>query len=332
MFVDKILYKGEEYTRIHKGTELIAETPLTMEESLTIVGAKKISVVDNGTATHNIEYYDTSVGSWNAMTGPITPQGKVYLRGNIHTTSTTDFCQIKAENNTTNRVYIGGNLGSINGGHRVCTLDTKFISLFSGNSGIVIGNNTFAPNLILPYMSGIAGVYERLFMKTVFGSTYMQSDLLSTTGVAKGAFNSAFRETNIGIAPKLPVSRIIPSTCYANMFNKCSNLNNVDKIELSADEIGTEACLQMFYNCSKLRQGPVLKIATLNNNCYKNMFKGCSNLNYIKCLATDISATDCTYDWLNGVRNTGTFVKSANMSGWTTGTSGIPAGWTIENA
>lgn len=332
MFVDKILYKGEEYTRMHKGTELIAETPITMEESLTIVDATSISVVDNGQATHNIEYYDTSVGSWTAMTGPITPQGKVYLRGNIHTTSATNFCQIKAVNTTTNRVYIGGNLGSINGGHRVCTTDTKFISLFSGNSGIVIGNNDLAPNLILPYMSGIGGVYERLFMKTVFGSTYMQSDILSTTGVAKGAFNSAFRETNIGKAPKLPVSKVIPSTCYANMFNKCSNLNNVDNIELSADEIGTEACLQMFYYCSKLRQGPVLKIATLNNSCYKNMFKGCSNLNYIKCLATDISATDCTYDWLNGVRNTGTFVKSANMSGWTTGTSGIPAGWTIENA
>ena len=104
MFVDKILYKGEEYTRMHKGTELIAETPLTMDESLTIVGATSISVVDNGTATHNIEYYDTSVGSWNAMTGPITPQGKVYLRGNIHTTSATDYCHLNVENNTGNEV------------------------------------------------------------------------------------------------------------------------------------------------------------------------------------------------------------------------------------
>lgn len=332
MFVDKILYKGEEYTRIHKGTELIAETPITMEESLTIVGATSISVVDNGTATHNIEYYDTSVGSWNVLMDSITPQGKVYLRGNIHTTSPTNFCQIKAENTTTNRVYIGGNLGSINGGHRVCTLDTKFISLFSGNSGIVIGNNTLAPNLILPYMSGIAGVYERLFMKTVFGSTYMQSDLLSTTGVAKGAFNSAFRETNIGKAPKLPVSRIIPSTCYANMFNKCSNLTDVSEIELSADEIGTEACLQMFYICTKLVQAPVLKIATLSDDCYSQMFNGCKKLNYIKCLATDISAFGCTANWVKGVSATGTFVKSANTSGWKTGRSGIPAGWTIENA
>lgn len=329
MFVDKILYKGEEYTRIHRGSELIAETPITMEESLTIVGATSISVVDNGTATHNIEYYDTSVGSWNAMTGTITPQGKVYLRGNIHTTSPTDFCQIKAENTTTNRVYIGGNLGSINGGHRVCTLDTKFVSLFSENSGIVIGNNTLAPNLILPYMSGIAGVYERLFMKTVFGSTYMQSDLLSTTGVSNGAFNSAFRETNIRKAPKLPVSKVIPLNCYANMFNRCNNLIDLSDIELSADEIGTGGCLQMFYYCSSLEKAPVLKINTLKSRGFKQMFYRCTNLNYIKCLATKISARECTKDWVNGVSATGTFVKSANMSGWTTGTSGIPAGWTV---
>ena len=333
MFVDKILYKGEEYTRIHKGTELIAETPITMDESLTIVGATSISVVDNGTATHNIEYYDTSVGSWNAMTGPITPQGKVYLRGNIHTKDVNNYCHIVVENNNINddSVYIGGNLGSINGGHRVCTSDTIFASLFRDNYGLVIGSNTFAPNLILPYMSGIPGVYERLFMGVTFGDTFMPYELLSTTGVSKGAFNSAFRESNILAAPNLPVSKVIPSTCYANMFNRCRDLRIVLDMELSADEIGKEACLQMFYLCSSLDETPVLKIKTLNDSCYKNMFKGCSNLNYIKCLATDISATDCTYDWVNGVRSTGTFIKSANMSGWTTGTSGIPAGWTVEN-
>lgn len=328
MFVDKILYKGEEYTRIHKGTELIAETPLTMDESLTIVGATSISVEDIGTATHNLEYYDTSVGSWSAMTGTITPQGKIYLRGNIHTKDVNNYCHIVVDNNTAGDVYIGGNLGSINGGHRVCTSDTIFASLFRDNLYTVIGNNTFAPNLILPYMSGIGGVYERLFMGTMFTAD-IPTELLSTTGVAKGAFNSAFRETNIEKAPRLPVSKVIPSTCYANMFNNCSLLRDVYEIDLSADEIGREACLQMFYNCERLENAPVLNIATLSNGCYKNMFKGCSNLNEITCFATDISATDCTYDWVNGVSATGYFFKSANMSGWTTGTSGIPAGWDV---
>jgi hypothetical protein len=62
------------------------------------------------------------------------------------------------------------------------------------------------------------------------------------------------------------------------------------------------------------------------------MFNGCTNLNYVKCLATDISATSCTNSWLNNVASEGTFVKAASMENWTTGTSGIPEGWTINDA
>jgi hypothetical protein len=62
------------------------------------------------------------------------------------------------------------------------------------------------------------------------------------------------------------------------------------------------------------------------------MFSGCSNLNYVKCLATDISANNCTKNWVSGVAASGTFVKDINMSGWTTGNNGIPSDWTIENA
>lgn len=387
MFVDKILYKSEEYTRIYKGSELIAEIPISMEEGLTIYGAKSISVVDNGTATHNLEYYDTSVGSWSPLTDTITPKGKVYLRGNIHTTSATNFCQIKVVSYSNppikSNVHIGGNLGSINGGHRVCTLDTKFISLFSGNKDIVVGGTQYAPNLILPYMSGIGGVYERLFFGVKFGNPVIPADIFSTTGVAAGAFNSAFRESNITKSPKLPVSRIIPKTCYANMFNKCTALTDISNIDLSADEIGQSGCLQMFISCSSLTAAPELPCLNLGNECYSCMFKdckslvtapvlpattlaakcylsmfsgcsnlttapvlpattlitycywhlfvGCSKLNYVKCLAEDISAEKCTEDWLYNAPSAGTFVKSANMAGWTTGTSGIPTGWTVED-
>jgi len=57
------------------------------------------------------------------------------------------------------------------------------------------------------------------------------------------------------------------------------------------------------------------------------MFYGCTNLNYIKCLATDISASSCTYNLVNGVSSTGIFITSNNPPAWTTGTSGIPSGW-----
>ena len=49
-------------------------------------------------------------------------------------------------------------------------------------------------------------------------------------------------------------------------------------------------------------------------------------------MATDISENDCTWNWVDGVASTGTFVKNPNMSGWTTGEGGIPTGWTVQDA
>ena len=68
----------------------------------------------------------------------------------------------------------------------------------------------------------------------------------------------------------------------------------------------------------------------LADYCYRNMFYGCTNLNSVKCLATDISADGCTTGWLNGVASTGTFTTPSTTN-WSTGGSGIPSGWTRKN-
>ena len=60
------------------------------------------------------------------------------------------------------------------------------------------------------------------------------------------------------------------------------------------------------------------------------MFYYCNKLNYIKCLATDMSATDCTKDWVKNVASSGTFIKASGAS-WVSGDSGIPNNWTITN-
>jgi hypothetical protein len=60
------------------------------------------------------------------------------------------------------------------------------------------------------------------------------------------------------------------------------------------------------------------------------MFYGCSSLADIKCLAADITATNCTTNWVNGVASSGTFVKDSTMSSWTTGNDGIPTNWTVD--
>ena len=64
------------------------------------------------------------------------------------------------------------------------------------------------------------------------------------------------------------------------------------------------------------------------------MFFGCTNLNDITMLATDISAEDCLTNWVTDVSSTGTFVKDPALSEDTIGrgVSGIPEGWTVVDA
>lgn len=103
------------------------------------------------------------------------------------------------------------------------------------------------------------------------------------------------------------------------------------KLVLPATTLTNDCYHHMFYGCSNLTIAPELPAPTLKSLCYTEMFGGCSKLNYIKCLATNISADRCTNAWVNGVSKTGTFVKAPSMTSWTTGSSGIPSGWTVEN-
>ena len=88
----------------------------------------------------------------------------------------------------------------------------------------------------------------------------------------------------------------------------------------------------MFYGCSGLTTAPVLSAATLAETCYNYMFFECTSLNNITCLATNISASNCTYNWVKSVAASGTFTKAASMSSWTSGNNGIPSGWSVQDA
>ena len=88
----------------------------------------------------------------------------------------------------------------------------------------------------------------------------------------------------------------------------------------------------MFRGCTSLTTAPELPATTLIRGCYENMFYNCTSLNYVKCLATDIPASSCTKNWVYNVASSGTFVKDPNMSSWTTGANGIPSNWTVQDA
>lgn len=126
---------------------------------------------------------------------------------------------------------------------------------------------------------------------------------------------------------------ILPATtltnsCYRQLFQGCTGLITAPK--LPATTLGINCYDYMFDGCTSLKTAPDIIASTFSSHCCRRMFYGCTSLNYIKCLATDISADYCTQNWVYDVASTGTFVKAASMSSWTTGTSGIPSGWTVR--
>ena len=62
------------------------------------------------------------------------------------------------------------------------------------------------------------------------------------------------------------------------------------------------------------------------------MFTNCASLNYIKAMFTTEPGGSYTYAWVTGVASTGTFVKNASATWTTTGSNGVPAGWTVQTA
>ena len=205
-----------------------------------------------------------------------------------------------------NECYIYGNVMSL--------IDSTSFS----NLKVFTGDNTYA--------------FSHLFYNNVNIKNHNQNDLvLPATTLAFSCYEYMFAGcTGLTSTPVLPATTLA-SSCYYNMFQNCSGL--ISATSLPATTLETYCYYGMFWGCSNLVMAPILPATSLKNDCYHYMFRGCTSLNYVKCLATDISATSCTSGWLSdGVPASGTFVKAASMTSWTSGASGIPTGWTVEDA
>ncbi len=152
--------------------------------------------------------------------------------------------------------------------------------------------------------------------------------VLPATTLAEGCYDYMFSGcTHLTTAPELPATTLADD-CYSCMFLGCTNLTTAP--ELPATTLATGCYYGMFAYCENLTTAPVLPATTLANYCYTNMFSGCTKLNSVTCLATNISATEATSYWLDGVDDSGTFIKAADMTSWEPNSaSGIPAGWTV---
>ena len=160
-------------------------------------------------------------------------------------------------------------------------------------------------------------------------SSLISTPALPATQLARSCYSYMFyRCSSLISTPALPATQLA-SYCYNTMFGECYSL--IRAPELPATYLAESCYYEMFYNCLSLTQAPELPATQLAESCYKGMFIRCPKLNYVKCLATDISGTECTFNWLLDVSMNGTFVKDKSMKDWEIGPSGIPQGWTIKD-
>lgn len=116
--------------------------------------------------------------------------------------------------------------------------------------------------------------------------------------------------------------------CFMYLFFNCASLEKAP--EFPATTLSEYCYGFAFYGCTSLDIAPVLPATTLSTNCYSFMFMGCSLLTRIETHATEWPS-NVSNSWLSNVAaNNGTFYKPAATT-IPEGTSGIPAGWTVEN-
>ena len=181
---------------------------------------------------------------------------------------------------------------------------------------------TAAPEL--PATTLEYGCYQYMFE----GCTSLTSaPALPGTTLANYCYTRMFRGcSSLATAPALPAT-ILANNCYFGMFYGCTNLTTAPA--LPGTTLANNCYEHMFYGCTNLTTAPALPATTLTTCCYYGMFYNCTKLNYIKMLATDISADNCLTDWVNRVASSGTFVKHKDMNSLPSGQSGIPTGWNV---
>lgn len=185
-----------------------------------------------------------------------------------------------------------------------------------------------AENLVLPSTNLSAYCYNSMF----YGCTNLVKGpaVLPATTLAERCYYGMFIDcTSLTNTPELPATTLAHA-CYDSMFHGCTGLTVAP--ELPATTLASNCYQNMFYGCTSLTAAPALPATVLMDYCYNCMFYGCTSLNHIECHATNISASHCTISWTNGVAASGTFVKNSSMNDWTSGPSGIPNDWTVQNA
>ena len=205
------------------------------------------------------------------------------------------------------------------------TLTGTPITVSVGDKVLIKGENAqyATDNKKCSCFSGGTAYYniEGNIMSLVSGDSFTEA----TSFTSGWVFHSLFDHSNAVSAKNLvlPVMELT-EYCYRAMFANATHL--IEPPQLPATTLARQCYWFLFENCA-ITESPELPAKTLAVGSYGNMFTGCTSLTRITCLATNISASSATTNWVKSVAPSGVFVKDVNMTAWSVGLSGIPQGW-----
>ena len=314
-------------------------TPLTIEAIE--AGAQVTFTFSSVVAENSVQYRTWSGaawGDWTTYTGgtaiTLTNVGdKLQFRGDnaSYATSSSNYSSIRFDK----YCYVYGNIMSLitSTGYSTATTLTGSYSFFKLFYYNICLKSHATKQLFLPATTLADSCYENMFEEC---SELTTAPVLPATTLATACYANMFLSCSMLSSPPALPATTLADNCYQGMFANCISLTTVPA--LPATTLAKYCYFAMFEDCEGLNSTPVLPATTLTECCYERMFAACIHLNRVTCLATDISAFNCTGDWLKNAGKEviieGVGIKEVHTpasmdSAWPKNSdSGIPIGWT----
>ena len=288
------------------------------------------------TATASTEAYQEANHYEQYLTFRITSPGKIVWYASM-ANKPTKTIQYSLDNGTTWTSITSAN--DTNNGFDVVAGDVVLFKGENNQYGGPTGSTVTGTSYFNSFAYTTAGYTpEGNVMSLIYGDNFVGNDSLpaNTTHNFAGLFQNCTGCTGDASNLIIPPLSLTP-LCYRNMF---AGTNITKGPELPATTLGVYCYCNMFINAKQLETSPDLLAPVLVTGCYSGMLhmQGTmteveKKLRYCRCLATNISASNCVLNFFNNtnVAQGGVFVKAASNNRWTRGSNGIPTRWTIEN-
>ena len=178
---------------------------------------------------------------------------------------------------------------------------------------------------MMPAMAMAEGSCERMFYGCESITVMLK---LSAETLAKDCYAYMFYGcTSLRITSGLSAPRLA-ERCYVSMFENCTSL--YEDVKILADELAENCCESMFKGCTGIQSAypPGME---LKKECFKEMFWGCEQLEYISVgVYTLDNDFDATLNWVEGVDKDGLFVFPCGSTYDKHGVSEVPDNFVVK--